>query len=99
VPPGTPILEHAVPRVPGPVSGGGFTEPVDTGVGELPPPVDGAGDETAGVFAAEPAGSESPYEFGGVPAPLVMGLLLAGILGVRRICRFMERLFAIGAVR
>ena len=99
VPPGTPILEEAVARVPGPVSGGGFTDPVDTGAGEAPPAGDGAGDESAGVFGAEAAGSESPYEFGGIPAPLVIGLLLGGVIGVQRICRFMERLFAIGAVR
>lgn len=96
--PGTPILEEAVPRVPGPATGGGFTDPVDTSAGEAPPAATG-GDETAGVFAADDVGAESPYEFGGVPAPLVVGLLLAGVLGVRRICRFMERLFAIGAVR
>jgi len=95
VPPGTPILEESVARVPGPTAGGGFAEPVDT-ASPTPPPTTPTGESVVPFDGEE---TSDAYEFDGVPGGLVAALMLAGVIGVRIICRFMERLFTMGAVR
>jgi hypothetical protein len=79
-PPPTPAA--VVPHAPGPASGGVLSSnaPLPSQTADIP---------VGRAPPTDPIG----YSFGGVPLPLILGLLLAAIPGSRRIRRYMERLF------
>lgn len=77
-----PTPAAVVPHAPGPASGGVLSTnaPLPSQTAEIP---------AGGARPSDAIG----YTFGGVPFPLILGLLLAAIPGSRRIRRYMERLF------
>jgi hypothetical protein len=84
-----PVMGDVVTRVPGPAAGAAL-EPV------APPAASGPAAE-GGPASLPPADEVSRYAFAGVPAPLVLGVLLLASPVARRLRRYMARALALAA--
>ena len=103
VPPPSPenpaLIIGSAARLPGPALSSGNLAPIDqtpaTNPGQsLPRPARAASDPVATGFEAPQAVA---YSFGGVPIPGALFLLLLCIPGIRRVRRYVERLFELSA--
>lgn len=85
-----PTLGDVVSRLPGPFTGGGVLAPIDPAV-----PIGSAPTGTAGPASTGFVTQDVAYAYDGLPASLVVGLLLLAVAGSGRLRRYMRRIIGL----